>query len=219
MKVRMSRASLLFVTVALAAPAAALAGCGDDELWVPPPTANTAAPSPAAGGAPAAADAGADGAAAAVKDKVELPQRQFTEADFSETERNRDPFRGFAGMFAQQAKGHTVIQRQVLIDRYSLDELKLVGVITRAPSRALFTDPTGLGWVIKVGDYVGKPEIVHTGGPSGIDVAVNWRVDRIRDSDVVFVREDPSHPEIAPVTRVTSLFPAEEQAQGPQGNR
>jgi type IV pilus assembly protein PilP len=102
----------------------------------------------------------------------------------------------------------------VLVDRFALDELKLVGVVSRAPPRALLTDPGGLGWVVKVGDFVGKPEIVHTGGPSGADVAINWRVDRIRESDVVFIREDPSHPEIPPTTRVIALRPLEETAPG-----
>ena len=62
----------------------------------------------------------------------------------------------------------------------------------------------------KVGDFVGKAELVHAGGPSGTDVAVNWRVDRIREGDVVFIREDPSHPEIPPTTRVMSLRPTED---------
>jgi type IV pilus assembly protein PilP len=106
------------------------------------------------------------------------------------------------------------IQRQVLVDRYALDELKLVGVVTRAPARALLTDPTGLGWVAKVGDFVGKAEVVHSGGPTGVDVAVNWRVDRIRESDVVFIREDPSHPEIPPTTRVIALRPLGEANEG-----
>ncbi|KYF77101.1 pilus assembly protein PilP, partial [Sorangium cellulosum] len=136
-----------------------------------------------------------------------LPLREFQEADFSESDRSRDPFRSFESLFATQARGRVTIQRQVLVDRFALDELKLVGVVSRAPARALVTDPTGLGWVIKVGDFVGKAEIVHAGGPTGVDVAVNWRVDRIRDSDVVFIREDPSHPEIPPTTRVIALRP------------
>jgi type IV pilus assembly protein PilP len=209
------------LALALVLPAAVAAGCEDDETWKPPPSPNAPAqPAPGAEqGAPAApapaagARAGADAGAAPPSDLPEIPARQFTEADFSETDKNRDPFRGFAGLFAQQAKGRSVLQRQVLVDRYSLDELKLAGVVTRGPGRALFTDPTGLGWILKVGDYVGKPEIVHTGGPSGTDVAINWRVDRIRESDVVFVREDPSHPEIAPITRVIALFPTDDKMQ------
>ncbi|HSN99523.1 MAG TPA: hypothetical protein VLS89_14605, partial [Candidatus Nanopelagicales bacterium] len=142
-----------------------------------------------------------------------LPLREFAESDFSESDRSRDPFRSFESMFATQAKTRITIQRQVLVDRYALDELKLVGVVSRSPARALLTDPTGLGWVVKVGDFVGKAEIVHTGGPGGADVAINWRVDRIRDSDVVFIREDPAHPEIPPTTRVIALRPLDEGGQ------
>ncbi|MDI1476632.1 pilus assembly protein PilP [Polyangium sp. y55x31] len=197
--------SLLWVLFAALALFVFAAGCEDDEMWVPPPSAS---PSPGAG---PDAGAGTDGgaAAAAKKDQPELPQREFVEADFTETEKNRDPFRGFASVFAQQAKGRAVVQRTVVIERYALDELKLSGLVTRSQPRALFIDPANVGWVVKVGDYVGKPEIVRTGGPAGVDVAINWRVDRIREGDVVFVREDPAHPEIAPVTRVIALFPEE----------
>ncbi|MDI1448270.1 pilus assembly protein PilP [Polyangium sp. 6x1] len=199
------RAKLGMLLVALV-PTALAAGCEDDELWVPPPSAT-----PPPGATPdGGAGTGADGGALAAKSEPpELPQREFLEADFTETEKNRDPFRGFASVFAQQAKSRTVVQRTVVIERYGLDELKLSGLVTRSQPRALFIDPANVGWVVKVGDFVGKPEIVRTGGPAGIDVAINWRVDRIRDGDVVFVREDPAHPEIAPVTRVIALFPEE----------
>lgn len=201
--------ALLFA--ALFAPTIVVTGCGgDDDTWKPPPSSTPAPAASGTGAAPSAAvtmDGGVSPVAPTKSDQPELPQRQFTEADFTETEKNRDPFRNFAAMFAQQAKGRSVVQREVVVDRYSLDELKLSGVVTRTQPRALFIDPNNVGWVVKVGDYVGKPEIVHTGGPSGVDIAINWRVDRIREGDVVFVREDPAHPEIAPVTRVISLFP------------
>lgn len=216
-----STAKPLVVTIAAAVlPVLMFAGCEDDP---PPPVkpagSAVAAPQGAApgasgaqAGAPAPAGSGRAGAAASASANplAELPERVFTEADFSETDKNRDPFRGFALVFAQQARGKTTIQRQVIIDRYALDELKLAGVITRAEPRALFVDPNNVGWVIHTGDYVGKPEIVRAGGAAGIDVAINWRVDRIREGDVVFVREDPAHPEIAPVTRVVPLFPTED---------
>jgi type IV pilus assembly protein PilP len=63
---------------------------------------------------------------------------------------------------------------------------------------------------VKIGDYVGKAEVVHTGGPTGSDVAINWRVDRIRPNDIIFVREDPSHPEIPPTSRVIVLYSSDE---------
>ncbi|MDI1433047.1 pilus assembly protein PilP [Polyangium sorediatum] len=205
------RPKLALLLVALV-PTALAAGCEEDEFYVPPPSAT---PPPGAG---PDGGVGTDGGVlAAKKEQLELPQREFGEVDFTETEKNRDPFRGFASVFAQQAKGRTVVQRTVVIERYALDELKLSGLVTRSQPRALFIDPANVGWVIKVGDFVGKPEIVRTGGPAGIDVAINWRVDRIRDGDVVFVREDPAHPEIAPVTRVVALFP--EENAGNEGRR
>jgi type IV pilus assembly protein PilP len=82
-----------------------------------------------------------------------------------------------------------------------------VGVVSRGSPRALLVDPTGIGWSAKVGDFVGRAEIIHSGGPTGTDVAVNWRVDRVREADVVLVREDTSHPEIPPTTRVLALYP------------
>lgn len=201
--------ALLLALGATTALALALAGCEDEQIVTSTtmpgagsPQATASPPrTPAAGAsASAAADAGAP-------EMPPLPLREFQEADFSESDRSRDPFRSFESLFATQARGRVTIQRQVLVDRFALDELKLVGVVSRAPARALLTDPTGLGWVIKVGDFVGKAEIVHAGGPTGVDVAVNWRVDRIRDADVVFIREDPSHPEIPPTTRVIALRP------------
>lgn len=184
-----------------------VAGCGDDDVIKspgPPKPGSGTAPQP---GATAAATAVAASPTASMP---ALPKRDFQERDFAESDANRDPFRSFAADLVAQAKTRVVIQRKVLVDRYSLEELKLVGLVTGNPSRALLIDPTGLGWIAKVGDFVGKPELVHSGGPTGTDVPINWRVDRIRTSDVVFVREDPSHPEIPPTTRVIALRALEE---------
>ncbi|WP_437294050.1 pilus assembly protein PilP [Sorangium sp. So ce426] len=209
---------MLLALGATTAAALALAGCEEDvpvtSSTKPRPPGAQASASPqrasAAGAGSAAADAGAP-------ELPPLPLREFQEADFSESDRSRDPFRSFESLFATQARGRVTIQRQVLVDRFALDELRLVGVVSRAPARALLTDPTGLGWVVKVGDFVGKAEIVHAGGPTGVDVAVNWRIDRIRDSDVVFIREDPSHPEIPPTTRVIALRPLGEESEAALG--
>lgn len=210
---RSSKPVILSLAMAVI-PVMLIAGCEDDPPPPPPKPPAPATPAPAPEAAAAApAGSSARGAGSAANPLAELPERVFTEADFAETDKNRDPFRGFANVFAQQARGKTNIQRQVIVDRYALDELKLAGVITRAEPRALFIDPNNVGWVIHTGDYVGKPEIVRAGGAAGVDVAINWRVDRIRDGDVVFVREDPSHPEIAPVTRVVPLFPTEDSGK------
>jgi type IV pilus assembly protein PilP len=111
----------------------------------------------------------------------------------------------------RQAKERTEVQRKVAAPQHALDELNLTGIVARGEKRALVTDPGGLGWVLRTGDYVGKAELVTTGGPAGVDVALNWRVDRIRESDVVFLREDPAHPEVAPATRVMYLHPVTDE--------
>lgn len=196
---------------------AALAGCGgDDPVKAAPKPSGT----PAAAAAPGqpASSAKAAASVSPTANMPPLPKRDFQERDFAENDGNRDPFRGFAVDLAAANKRTVVVQRKVLVDRYALEELKLVGLVTGNPSRALLIDPTGFGWIAKVGDFVGKAEIVHTGGPSGIDVPINWRVDRIRPTDVVFIREDASRPDIPPTTRVIALRPVEEatasRAQG-----
>jgi type IV pilus assembly protein PilP len=220
------------VAVPLVTLVIAAAACGGDEGagTAPPPPAAGPVPVGAKPASPAAAAAapassgaaaiGPDGGVLGATAKLPaLPLREFQERDFSETDQSRDPFRSFVQVFVQQAAAHSVLQRKVLVDRYALDELRLVGLVLGAPSRALLTDPSGLGWVAKVGDFVGKSELVHAGGPTGTDVAVNWRVDRIRDGDIVFIREDPSHPEIPPTTRVVSLRTPEEEAGQKGPNR
>ena len=205
----MNPGTLVRVTLA----ALLLAGCGGDDI-IQGGAAPKTLPGAPQNGAGKGAAAGAKGAATTspTANLPPLPKRDFQERDFAESDANRDPFRSFASDLVAQAKTRVSIQRKVLVDRYSLEELKLVGLVSGRPSRALLIDPTGLGWVAKVGDFVGKPELVHSGGPTGTDVPINWRVDRIRAADVVFVREDPSHPEIPPTTRVIALRAVEEAA-------
>jgi type IV pilus assembly protein PilP len=200
--------------VLLAALLATGPGCGGGDVVSAPGSA-----APAGSGASKPAGSGSARAAVGAKD-AGAPEPdaapfvvEFSENDFVESESSRDPYRNFAALFLTQAKARTVLQRKVRAGQFALDELKLSGIITRGDSRALVTDPGGLGWVLHSGDYVGKAELVSTGGPTGVDVALNWRVDRIRDTDVVFLREDPAHPEIAPSTRVMYLHPVEDEAE------
>jgi type IV pilus assembly protein PilP len=179
-----------------------LPACGDQgtsNSGPPPP------PPPRGASAPRVElDAGAD-----VEKKVE-----FQEQDFVETERNRDPFRSYISALARNAGQSTTKQRDVMLDRYSIDELKLVGIVTGgAEHRAMLVDPTGKGWIIRRGQFIGKEEVVHGKGSSGADYALNWRVDRIRDGDIVLVREDPAHSDVPPATRVIPLRPDNEQAK------
>jgi type IV pilus assembly protein PilP len=135
------------------------------------------------------------------------PAVEFQEADFAETERSRDPFRSFAKLFSEQAKSKIKSQRDVVLEQYSVDELRLIGIVTRIePAKAMMVDPTGKGHVISRGQFIGRPEIVQ-GGSSGADYEINWRVQRIRDSDIVLVREDPANPDVPTATRVSPLRP------------
>jgi type IV pilus assembly protein PilP len=135
------------------------------------------------------------------------PPVQFQETDFAESERSRDPFRSFANAFAEEARTRVKSQREVVLDQYTLDELKLVGIVTRIqPERALLIDPTGKGHIVTRGQFVGRAEVVQ-GGTSGADYEINWRVERIRDTDVVFVRDDPNNPDVPSATRIVALRP------------
>lgn len=195
---RISSVLLAFLGAALLMSAAA---CGDDKKSdglftdTPPP------PPPRRGADPAAASSG--DAAVDAGDKL-----VFREEDFVETELSRDPFRSFARAFAGESQGAVKTQREVLLDRYSIDELKLVGIVTgTAEHRAMLVDPTGTGWIVKRGQFVGKAELVRGTGASSASYELNWRVDRIRDGDIVLVREDPAHSDIPPSTRVIPLRP------------
>ena len=195
---------LLFLGVA------ALAACSPDKVLQQANTGSTTTaaapeapkPAPVLTAAPAAA-------------KVE-----FAENDFVESDRNRDPFRSYAGLFAPDTnKKVTQNQRAVLLAQYSIDELRLVAIVTGGEyPRAMMIDPNGKGWVVKRGDWVGRPELVHTGGANGADYQLNWRVDKVRDGDIVFSREDPGQPGIPPASRVVALHPESEKKETLENN-
>lgn len=139
----------------------------------------------------------------------------FTENDFVESDRNRDPFRNF---FLQNLPTSTQVQNQrpVEIADYSIDELKLIAIVQGSDQpRAMFVDPSGKGTVVFKGTFLCRPEVIHLGGTNGPVYELNWRVDRIREGDVVLIREDPAQPAIPPATRVIPLHPeAEKEARG-----
>lgn len=197
------RPALLRPLAALVLAASTLAACSDDPP--PPPPASSAAPAAKAAPARGARGGKATTPAAAPSDLPPLPTREFHPRDFDESELSRDPFRSFEDVFRAQAQRKVVVQREVLASKYALDQLKMVAIVTGQAGRIMMNDPGGFGWVLKVGDFVGKPEIVRTGGTSGAEVAVNWRLDRIRPNDAVFVREDPTRPDVPATTRVVSL--------------
>jgi type IV pilus assembly protein PilP len=190
----MSAKILALATIALAAVA-----CGPD----PAKAINAANKGPAASASPAASAAPAPSSTA----PPPLPRMEFAENDFVESDRNRDPFRSYAAMFApEQNKRVAQTDRQIILPQYSLDELKLVAIVTGGEyPRAMVVDPGGKGWVLKRGDWVGRPDVVHVGGANGADYQINWRVEKVRDGDIVFTREDPAQPGIPPATRVIAI--------------
>ena len=185
---------------AVVLPVLLLAACGSSTTTTappPPPSARVAQNGPDAGKLP-----------------PPIEQSDRVENEFTESDRSRDPFRSFASMFVDDNKGkhQQGPQVQVLLGQYSIDELKLVGIALGGDyPRAMLVDPTTKGWVVKKGDYIGRPDVVHVGGTNGADYQLNWRIDRIRDGDIVLTREDPAQPMVPPATRVLPLHPEADQ--------
>jgi len=181
----------------------ALLGCSPDKALLAANTGSTTA-------APAAAVVPDAGPALA---PPPIARMDFAENDFVESDRNRDPFRTYVATFAAPERQRVAQnQRAVVLPQFSIDELKLVAIVTGGDyPRAMVIDPGGKGWVLKRGDFVGRPEVVHIGGANGADYQLNWRVDKVRDGDLVFLREDPAQPGIPPATRVVTLHPEQQE--------
>lgn len=150
--------------------------------------------------------AAADAGAAAASASAAPPKLVVQDSEWAESERSRDPFRSFEAAFVEEARSRVKSQREVVLEDYSLDELRLVGIVLgSAPPLAMLVDPTGKGHTIRRGQFVGRPDLVQVPGQRGASYEVNWRVDRIRDGDVVFVREDPQNPDVPSSTKVIPL--------------
>ncbi len=196
--------SLLGVVAALSV----LAACSEEVTTAPAGSASAAVT-----GQAAPLVRGGQAAAAPKPSSDAPPAVDFQETDFVEGERSRDPFRSYAKSFADEARTKVKSQREVVLDQYAVDELKLVGIVTRIqPERALLVDPTGKGHIIQRGQFVGRAETVQ-GGQSGADYEINWRVERIRDTDIVLVRDDPTNPDVPSSTRIIPLRTEQEQEQ------
>ena len=202
----MSSKVRIFASVLLVA-AVGVAGCGDEEEEY------TGLGLGAGKGGDAADQAASDSSDANASDTVDDPGPAiYTDDAFAELDiQNRDPFRSFAQAFKAQAAAPA--QRRVLLPSTSLDEMNLIAIVTGiATPRAMLTDTAQVGHVIRRGDYIGRPEVVQTGGSEGMPVTLNWRVDRIRPGSVVLTREDPTSPDKPPLTRV---MPLHEGGQAP----
>ena len=176
---------------------------------------------PAAKGAPPPASARAAALApssSAALGPPPMPPVDYGENEFTESDHSRDPFRSYANLFVEDKSKPHARQVEIVLGQYSIDELRLVAIVQSGDyPRAMLVDPTTKGWVVKRGDYIGRPDTVHTGGTNGADYQLNWRVDRIRDGDVVLTREDPAQPGVPPATRVLPLH-SESDQQGDRTN-
>jgi type IV pilus assembly protein PilP len=142
--------------------------------------------------------------AAAPTPPSDTATRAYRDSDFVESEQNRDPFRSYADEL--RIKAPVVAQRLVLMPDTSVDEMKLIAIISGIEQpRAMIVDQRGVGYVTTRGDFVGKADVVQGGGSESLPVALNWRVDRIRVDEVVLAREDPSAPNRPPLTKVIPL--------------
>ncbi len=177
-------------------------GCEEPPV-APPPKKDTAGD---AAKAPKTAFGGAlDTSVAALQD-----------SDFVESEGNRDPFRSYADAF--RGRGPAVAQRAVLMPNTPIEEMRLIAIITGVEQpRAMLVDEKGVGHVTTRGDFVGRAEVVQSGGAENLSITINWRVDRIRDNEVVLAREDPTGPNRPPLTRVIPLHQKNEDGEDESG--
>jgi Tfp pilus assembly protein PilP len=147
-------------TVMITLVACALGG----TVWL----VQASAAEPAKGGAkpaPAAPPAGAKPAAKRATSAEALAQRLavlrrkvLREEDFAENdESNRDPFRSYLDTWIERGPRVTLATVSAICAKYSLEELTLIAVISGdAKPRAMFRDPTGLGQIVRRGDYLSK---------------------------------------------------------------
>lgn len=195
----------------------ALTGC-DDEVVVggtaPPPAASETPQAPVAPVAPVAPGA-ATAAPDATDETAEVPTLTYVDDDFVELDvRNRDPFRRFVAVSV--GSDTPSVQRRVIMPSTSIEEMRLIAIVGGiAQPRAMLQDTSGVGFVVKKDDYIGREEILQAGGSDSMPVTLNWQVARIRSAsgEVVLTRTDPTAPDRPPLTRVIPLHDEEEMAQ------
>jgi type IV pilus assembly protein PilP len=164
-------------------------GCDD----VPPPQDSRGMGTPSK---PAAAS----GPIASAQQKLVL-----RDEDFVESERNRDPFRSYA---FTPPKGATEVvanpQRPVVMPDTAVEEMRLIAVVLGlSRPKAMLTAPDGVGYVVQRGDYLGKPKVLQATG--SVPMTLNWRVDRIREHEVVLTRQDPTDASHTPMSRIIAM--------------
>jgi type IV pilus assembly protein PilP len=141
--------------------------------------------------------------AAATETKETGPETiVYRDDDFVASIRNRDPFQSYTVQF--KAKAPDEMQRRVIMSGTAIEEMRLIAIVTgMAQPKAMLVDPSGVGHVVQRGDYVGRPKVIQATG--SVSMAINWRVDRIRDNEVVLTQQDPTDPTRAALTKIIPL--------------
>jgi type IV pilus assembly protein PilP len=179
--------------LSIACVTAIMVACGSSTAPPPPPAG--APPKPVA-----RAGASASGSASAT------PALVFSEAEFQESDSNRDPFHNYAKNFLPTSETKMMPQYTVILEKYAVDELKLVAIVSASDGpRAMFVDPQGKGWVVQRGAHIGRGETVKLGPGVMSSYPLYWKIDRIKPTEVVLVREDSLHPEVQPTYREVPL--------------
>jgi type IV pilus assembly protein PilP len=126
--------------------------------------------------------------------------------DFVESERNRDPFRSYAFNTGAKNGPEPVAdpQRPVVMPDTAVEEMRLIAVVLGlSRPKAMLTAPDGVGYVVQRGDYLGKPKVLQATG--SVPMTLNWRVDRIREHEVVLTRQDPTDASHTPMSRIITM--------------
>lgn len=150
-------------------------------------------------GTSGSAPAAAAGAAAGKKAREAL---FYQDEDFVESPHRRDPFRAYTATF--RAKAPEDLQRRVVMPATSVEEMRLIALVTgTARPKAMLLDPGGVGHVVERGDYLGRPKVIQATG--NVSMTINWRVDRIRENEVVLTQQDPADPSRVALTKILPL--------------
>jgi hypothetical protein len=153
-------------------------------------------------GGPAAPAAAAAGAAGEGSSPTMREALVFKDEDFVESIVNRDPFRSYTTVF--RAEIPDGVQRRVYMPTTAVEEMRLIAIVTGVPKpKAMLVDPLGVGHVVERGDYIGRPKVIQASG--NVAMTLNWRVDRIRDNEVVLSQEDATDPTRIALTKIIPL--------------
>lgn len=194
----MNAKKLFPIAVVGASLALVFVGCGTPVIDAPPSAPAAAKP---------AAKASASGSASAAATVL-----AYNEADFTESDSSRDPFHPFGQVIKPTGEAKIVPEYKVVLEKYAVDELKLTAIVSAGDGpKAMFVDPTGKGWIVSRGMHLGRGEMVKIGPGASTSYPLYWKVDRIKPSEVVLVREDSLHPEVQPTYREIQLHPEAEK--------